>query len=106
MVTTAVCKMCGKLFTKKGHSQKYCCEECRRAAIRREQRKRYLEWVKPQNEKKKRQCAPSITMEGMVDIMLKLEKKFGRIVQYGEVQRMLRTGKLKVKDGKVLYENG
>ena len=51
-MTTDVCKMCGESFAKHGN-QKYCSKECRRAAIRQMERKRYLEWVKPKNEKKK-----------------------------------------------------
>ena len=40
----------------------------------------------------------------MVDLMLKLEKELGRVVQYGEAQEMLLTGKLKVKDGVIKWK--
>lgn len=97
MGTTEACKICGKWFTKKRHNQKYCCDKCKAEAEKRRKQRLYFNTVKPQKREK---CAPpSITIEGMVDIMLKLSKERGYIVQYGEVQRLLLTGKIKVKDG-------
>ena len=49
----------------------------------------------------KKRTDPKITIEGMVDIMMRLSKERGRVVQYGEVQSELLTGKLKVKGGAV-----
>ena len=38
----------------------------------------------------------------MVEAMLKLSKKRGRIVQYGEVQKLILTGRLKVVRGRII----
>lgn len=51
------------------------------------------------NQKKKAQSAPGLSIHAMVDLALKLSKELGRVVQYGEVQEMILTGKLKVEDG-------
>ena len=101
MSATEACSFCGEWFTKKRNNQKYCCEKCKKDAEKRRLKKRYFAVVKPAKKVEKRH-APSITIEGMVDIMLKLEKKLGRVVQYGEVQQMLLTGKIKVKDGEMV----
>lgn len=101
MGATEACKMCGEWFTKKRNNQRYCCEKCKKDAEKLRLKRRYFDVVKPEKNVEKR-CAPSISIEGMVDIMLKLEKKLGRVVQYGEVQQMLLTGKIKVKDGEMV----
>ena len=99
---TEACKICGEWFTKKKNNQRYCCENCKREAARRIARKRYYDVLKPQSKVVKKSSTPSITIDDMVAIMLKLSQERGRAVQYGEVQRELMTGKLKVKDGVVV----
>lgn len=92
------CAFCGEEFEKTNHNQRYCCEECNKTAEnqRRRQRDRQRRRI-AQKSAKLGANFPSI--EDMVDIMLRLSKERGRVVQYGEVQRLLLTGRLKVKDG-------
>jgi hypothetical protein len=101
MSATEACGFCGEWFTKKWSNQRYCCEKCKKDAEKLRLKRRYFDTIKSEKKGEKR-CAPSISIEGMVDIMLKLEKELGRVVQYGEVQQMLMTGKIKVKDGVML----
>ena len=102
MSTMEACKICGEWFTKKNHNQKYCCDKCKKEAERRRLKRRYFDVVKPQKKKEKKVTPPSITIDGMVALMLKLSKERGYTVQYGEVQQELLLGKLKVKRGEVL----
>ena len=96
---TEACRFCGEWFTKKNYNQRYCCEKCQQEARKRRDRNRQKIVRKAKQNKKV--CTASISIDSMVDIMLKLSKEYGRIVQYGEVQRLLLTGKLKLKDGVV-----
>ena len=93
MAIQEACAWCGTWFEKRG-SQKYCCEECSLLAEK-EQKKR--EYRKKTLAKTK---APSVSIEQIVDLMLRLSKERGYVVQYGEVQRELLTGKLKLNGGK------
>jgi hypothetical protein len=94
------CGWCGEWFVKHGN-QKYCCKECSKLA---EKQQIYLSQKKRNIQKRKVQTAPSLSIHDMVDLMLKLEKELGRVVQYGGVQEMLLTGKLKVKDGVIKWK--
>ena len=98
MSKTEACRICGEWFTRTQHNRIYCCDKCKREAEKRRLKKRYFDVVKPQKKKEKKVYTPSITIDGMVALMLKLSKERGRVVQYGELQRELLTGKLKVEE--------
>ena len=98
MATEMYCGWCGELFVKKGN-QNYCCKEHSRLA---KNQKVTLRNLKLDNVKEKPRKAPRLSIEDMVAISLKLSKERGRVVHYGEAQRELITGKLKIKDGVVL----
>lgn len=92
------CAFCGDDFEKTNHNQRYCCDECQKTAEK--QRKRQRERQRRSEAKKSIKLGAKFpSIEDMVDIMMKLSKERGRVVQYGEVQRLLLTGRLKVKDG-------
>lgn len=86
---TDLCKMCGKEFTVRYRNHKYCCCECRRSYSR--QRRKEI-----RNGVYKDVTKPSVSMDRMLDLMAKLSKEQGRVVQYGEVQEMLLTGRMKL----------
>ena len=86
---TDFCKMCGKEFTVRYRNHKYCCYECRMSYSRRRQ-KEIRKGVYKDIAK------PSVTMDRMLELMAKLSKEQERVVQYGEVQEMLLTGRLKL----------
>ena len=92
------CAFCGEEFKKTNHNQRYCCEECCKTAEnqRRRQRDRQRRRIA---QKSAKVGANPLSIEDMVEIALKLSKKYGRVVSYGEVQRLLITGRLKLKDG-------
>ena len=61
-----------------------------------------MPYVLQQSEKKeirkgvyKNITNPSVTMDRMLELIEKLSKEQGRVVQYGEVQKMLLTGRIK-----------
>lgn len=96
MVIEEACYYCGEWFVKRGN-QRYCCKECRELAEKQQwAQQREKEKIK---KKKKAQGKPGLSIEGMVDVMLKLSEERGHIVQYGEVQRELLTGRLKLNGG-------
>ena len=98
------CKWCGEWFAKRGN-QKYCCAECRRLSERQQARINARKMREEKRVKKKNNDLrekPKITLDTMVDLMLKLSKEKGRTVQYGEVQRLLLTDRLKVRDGVIV----
>ena len=101
MTENVYCYICGVDFKAHHHNQRYCSDECRREAYRISNRK----WKKNYTKKRKavapKHNHPSI--EQMVDVAMKLSKKLGRRMGYGDVQRMLITGKLEVKDGVIAY---
>ncbi len=88
-IKTDLCKMCGKEFTVRYRNHKYCCYECRMSYSRRRQ-KEIRKGVYKDIAK------PSIPMDRMLELMAKMSKEQGRVVQYGEVQEMLLTGRLKL----------
>ena len=85
---TDYCKMCGKEFTVRYRNHKYCCFECRMSYSNR-RKKEIRKGVYKTITK------PSVTMDRMLELMAKLSKEQGRVVQYGEVQKMLMTGRIK-----------
>ena len=95
---TEACQFCGEWFEKIHHGQKYCCKECSQTAERKMKKERDAKRRRKQKNNVKA-TSPYPNIYGMVDIMMKLSKERGRVVQYGEVQRLLLTGRLKVKDG-------
>ena len=88
----ACCIACNTEFDPTAAWQRYCSLECRRkAAAKRRRRKREGVLVKP----------PKMSIEDMVSVMLKLSKKRGHTVQYGELQRDMITGKVKIIGGRL-----
>lgn len=91
----AKCNICGEEFNRLSGSQRYCSNECRRKAVRQRLNKR--------KEKQKPKTPPDkTTVYDMVDIMMQLSKERGRIVQYGQLQAEIATGKVRVKGGKLV----
>lgn len=86
---TDYCKMCGKEFTVRYRNHKYCCSECRMSYSNR--RKKEIRKGVYKNITK-----PSVTMDRIRELMAQLSKEQGRVVQYGEVQSMIVTGRLKL----------
>lgn len=86
MDKTVYCRFCGWEFEPRNNHHFYCSRECRHFDLKRKNKK-----------ETKKSNYPSI--EDAVDIMLKLSDERGRVVQYGEFQTMLYTGKIKIKDG-------
>ena len=87
------CKMCGAEYVRIAGNHLYCSTECRNVALK----------IKKERAKEgKYGDNPKITIEQMMDAALRLSEKYGRPVQYGEVQRLLLTGKLKVKGGVII----
>ena len=94
-----ICKYCGHVFYPKHHNEGYCSDECRhqRQVESNRQARSAL------NRKKAMKCkTPYVSMKQMVDAMIRLSNKKGRTVQYGEVQRLLITGKVEVRGGVIL----
>lgn len=87
----AKCQCCGEEFVKKVKIQRFCCDACRRKAYN-------------ESPKMKEHKAPkvNVTMDMMLDAMLRLSKERGRVVQYGQVQKELLTGKLYVRGGVIV----
>lgn len=96
MVKENVCRWCGELFVKRGN-QRYCCKEHSRLSVT--QKARLKARMKRMKGKSTSDRVPSVSIQGMLDLMESLSKEKGRVVQYGEVQSMLYTGKIKEKDG-------
>lgn len=96
MAIEEACKWCGEWFVKQHRNQCYCSKECRKLA---DQKARRLREMKRAQKKKNAKQVPSLSMQGMIDLMMKMEKETGRVVQYGDIQTMLYNGQLKEKDG-------
>lgn len=98
-----VCEMCGKSYERIHGHQKYCCQECAKKANRikegkRRKKARLIE--KERMRKSKGIRMPSIMV--MMQLANELTEKTGMDHQYGDVQKMFLTGKLKVKDGAIV----
>lgn len=46
-----ICQYCGKKFKEKHHSQKYCCETCKKEARKIQNKKNRIRWEKKQEKK-------------------------------------------------------
>lgn len=97
MAIEEACKWCGEWFVKQHHKQCYCSKECRRLA---DQKARRLSDIRirmrKQNAQQKKQ---HLSIYDMVDLMMKMEKEQGKVLQYDDIQTMLYNGQLKEKDG-------
>ena len=96
MAQEEMCKWCGELFFKRGN-QCYCCKEHSRLAAN--QKAKLKARMKSKKAKWNSDRVPNVSLHGMLDLMERLSSEKGRTVQYGEVQSMLYTGKLTIKDG-------
>lgn len=96
MIKKVYCRICGTEFITHYNSRKYCSDECRKEAEKIQRR----EWKKKHTSAKQKAFP---TIEEMVDVALRLSKKYGKRMGYGDIQKMLLTGKLKVKDGVIAY---
>lgn len=97
MENETACGWCGEWFVKHHHKQLYCCKECSKLA---ERHSKQMSKIKMREQKnKEKQEKHGLSIQNMLDIMDSLSQERGRVVQYGEVQSMLYTGKLKEKDG-------
>ena len=87
------CGLCGKEFVRKSARHLYCSYECRMKAdkLRKERRKA-----------EKSAKIPAVTLGMMVEAVDRLSKERGRYVSYGQVQKELTIGKLKVKGGVIV----
>lgn len=92
MAIEIACGWCGEWFVKYHNNQCYCSKECRRLA---DKQKAMLRERRKRNQKNKaQQYIPSLSIHDMVDLMMKMEKEQGKVVQYSDIQTMLYTGKL------------
>ena len=91
------CRFCGREFVKKNNSHRCCSRDCRIKAWNQDTKK-----LQEEQPKERKVTKVKVSMEQMLDAMSRLSEQKGRNVQYGEVQRLLITGKLKVKGG-VIY---
>lgn len=84
MAEIRYCQNCGAEFVTDNRRKIYCSGECKGKSLR---KRRAMEArkasVKP----------PRITIEQMVDEMMRLSEETGRLVQYGELSQMLLTGR-------------
>lgn len=94
------CNWCGKEFVQHHHNEKYCSEECKCQGYR--EAERISRRTKVVNKNVEKCKAPNVSMEMVLDAMNRLSKKYGRFVQYREVQVGLETGKLYVKGGVII----
>lgn len=85
----AYCRFCSDEFEMVNSHHFYCSRECRRLDLKRK-------------SKKETQKSNYPSVEDVVSVMLKLSKERGRTVQYGEVQTELISGKLKIKNGRIV----
>lgn len=100
MAIEQACAWCGEWFIKKGN-KKYCCKECSELADKQRTLQRNS---KNRNPKRTAKGIEGLTINGVVDIMLKMTEERGKVVQYGDVQTMLYTGQIKEKDGVVTWQ--
>jgi predicted nucleic acid-binding Zn ribbon protein len=92
MLEIRSCLLCGASFKAVNNRHVYCSAECKIDANK--QRRK-------QGHRNNTRTA-SITIEQMIDTALRLSEERGKLVQYGDVQKELLTGKLIVKDGVIV----
>ena len=84
MTEIRYCQNCGVEFVTDNKRRIYCSGECKRKSLR---KRRAMEARKASMKQ------PNLTIEQMVDEMMRLSDEKGRIVQYGELSQMLLTGR-------------
>jgi hypothetical protein len=92
MLEIRSCLLCGNTFIAKNNRHVYCSAECKIDA--RKQREKQIRY--------KSTHTADVTIEQIIDTALRLSKERGKLVQYGDVQKELLLGKLKVKDGVIV----
>ena len=89
------CKVCGCEFVKKGGNHLICSEECKKK-----------QWRDKYNAEKERTIvkkpADKTSIYDMVEIAMKLSKERGKIVNYGDLQAEIITGKIRVRGGAIV----
>ena len=96
-----VCKICGAEFERKQSNQKYCCKECSKVAEK--IFKKLSDGRKREQSRKADGSNPMQNILRMMKIANELTEKTGRFHQYGDVQKLIRIGKLKIKDGAIVW---
>lgn len=84
MAETRYCQYCGAEFVTDNNRRVFCSGKCKNKSNR---KRKAGGTVKVKLKK------ANITIEDMVDEMMRLSKEQGRIVQYGELSQMLLTGR-------------
>jgi NAD-dependent DNA ligase len=85
------CQYCGAEFATDNNRRIFCSGECKCKA----HRKRRAMGARKASVK-----PPRLTIEQMVDEMMRLSAEKGRIVQYGELSHMMLTGRHKIGKGR------
>ena len=96
MAIEEACGWCGEWFVKRGN-KKYCCKECSELAGKQVNKLYYMK----KHGKKNAKVTSNLSMQEMINLMDKLSKERGRVVQYGELQSMIYNGEIKLKGGAV-----
>jgi hypothetical protein len=81
-MANCICRCCGKEFIAKEYRTKYCSTECRGTG-----------YIHKQKKKEHSPVKANVSIYDMVDEMLRLSKERGRVVQYGDLQQMMMTGR-------------
>jgi endogenous inhibitor of DNA gyrase (YacG/DUF329 family) len=84
MTEIRYCQYCGEEFVTDNKRRIFCSGECKNKSLR---KRRAMEARKASMKQ------PNLTIEQMVDEMMRLSEEKGRIVQYGELSQMLLTGR-------------
>lgn len=92
MIKMRNCWHCGTRFVAENDRCRYCSAECKMEERKERKRLAKVKSRKPTNQ-------ANVTIDMMVDAMLRLSAERGKPVQYGDIQTGLVTGKLKVKGG-------
>lgn len=86
-----ICKECGKeFFVPVNNNQKYCCDKCRNARLRKKWRKINSVYKKPKAEKSpETENIPKRTIDDTICEMKEYNKNHGTSLSYGQYQLML-----------------
>jgi predicted nucleic acid-binding Zn ribbon protein len=90
MLEIRSCLLCGASFKAVNNRHVYCSAECK------------IDANKQRRKQNKSTQKAEITIEQIIDTALRLSKKRGKLVQYGDIQKELLLGKLIVKDGVIV----
>lgn len=80
MTKKRYCQYCGAEFTTDNNRKIFCSGNCKRKSHQKRRAKPLVNH-------------PKITIEDMVDEMIRLSDEKGRSVQYGELQKLMLTGR-------------